>query len=229
MTQTTVLLKLSGLTQRWGLWGAFERRDTAMAPTKSGVIGLVGAAIGRDREASYADLNQLTLAVRIDDPGEEFQDLHTVSGLRSASGKFLTESKLTKRAYLTDAVFTAALSGEDITLIQQIAHGLQHPVWPLFLGARSCIPSCPIYLGLTEGDAYTVICGVPYQGRRSRPPARMLVNVDDPDGPNLSPDQPVSYGRGTRAHQSRATRTERITTPIYETDTDSRLLEEEVT
>ena len=46
----TLLLRLQGPMQSWGTTSRFDERDTQLEPSKSGVLGLVCAAIGRDRQ-----------------------------------------------------------------------------------------------------------------------------------------------------------------------------------
>lgn len=43
----TLLLKLAGPLQAWGVESKFDERRTLNFPTKSGVIGMVAAALGR--------------------------------------------------------------------------------------------------------------------------------------------------------------------------------------
>ena len=53
---TVLLLRLAGPLQSWGSSARFVRRTTENAPTKSGVIGLLAAAQGRDRDADVSEL-----------------------------------------------------------------------------------------------------------------------------------------------------------------------------
>ena len=53
---SVLLLRLAGPLQAWGSAARFVRRTTEIAPTKSGVLGLLAAAEGRPREADLTDL-----------------------------------------------------------------------------------------------------------------------------------------------------------------------------
>jgi CRISPR system Cascade subunit CasD len=53
---STLLLRLAAPIQAWGV-DKFERRGTERIPTKSGVIGLLAAALGRRRNESIEDLS----------------------------------------------------------------------------------------------------------------------------------------------------------------------------
>ena len=44
-------LLLDGPMQSWGHASRFERRTTALHPTRSGVLGLIAAALGIDKHA----------------------------------------------------------------------------------------------------------------------------------------------------------------------------------
>ena len=72
----TLLLRLAGPMQSWGISSRFSIRDTGMEPSKSGVIGLVCAALGKPRDESTTDdaefrqLTQLKMAVRVDRQGD---------------------------------------------------------------------------------------------------------------------------------------------------------------
>lgn len=66
--------------QAWPLARRGEVRDTHTRPTKSGVIGLVANALGRDRAESIGDLAALRFGVRVDRPGTVEVDYHTSGG-----------------------------------------------------------------------------------------------------------------------------------------------------
>ena len=55
----TLLLRLAAPLQAWGADSKFETRKTNREPTKSGVIGLLAAALGLRRDESEA-LTRLT-------------------------------------------------------------------------------------------------------------------------------------------------------------------------
>lgn len=145
----TLFLQLSGYLQAWGERGRFMVRDTAQTPTKSGVIGLLCAALGQPARADGLS-SALHMGVRVDQPGELVEDFHTiVSGVRKANGKLREETMVTRRFYLCDAVFMVALQGEP-SLIRELAGAFVSPVYPLFLGRLCCIPSAPVFAGTGE-------------------------------------------------------------------------------
>lgn len=139
---STLLLRLAAPLQSWGADAKFDRRGTERAPTKSGVIGLVAAALGRRRNESIEDLCSLRFGVRVDHEGSLLRDFHTAH--RD------TTAYVTTRYYLADAVFLAGLEGDE-TLLLQIDHAFRFPMFPLFLGRRSCPPEGRVSLGLRKG------------------------------------------------------------------------------
>jgi CRISPR system Cascade subunit CasD len=141
---TVLRLRLAGPMQAWGDSSRFVSRSTRQEPTKSGVLGLLAAAQGRRRSEPVEDLAGLRFGVRIDQPGQllrDFQTAHTMDGR--------TPMPLSYRYYIADAVFLAAVEGPS-----ELIHGLQEallgPVYPLYLGRRSCVPSGKVCLGTTE-------------------------------------------------------------------------------
>ncbi|WP_424642602.1 type I-E CRISPR-associated protein Cas5/CasD [Embleya sp. AB8] len=79
-----MLIRLAGPLQSWGLASHFSRRDTHSRPTKSAVIGMCAAALGRSRTDASAlvDLAALRFGVRADHPGTPVRDYHTVGAGR---------------------------------------------------------------------------------------------------------------------------------------------------
>ena len=142
---STLLLRLAAPMQAWGSDSRFETRRTGREPTKSGVMGLLAAALGRSRADSVDDLCQLRFGVRVDQEGQLLRDFHTAhQGDKTAY--------VTERYYLCDAVFLVGLESEDRAFLQTLEQALRAPAFPLFLGRRSCPPTLPIALGIREGN-----------------------------------------------------------------------------
>ena len=138
---STLLLRLAAPMQSWGSDSKFDWRRTENAPTKSGVIGLIAAALGRRRNESIEDLQALRFGVRIDKEGKLLCDFHTAKSEKSAY--------VTYRYYLLDAVFLVGLEG-DPGLLHEIEYALNNPALPLYLGRRSCPPEGRLCLGIRE-------------------------------------------------------------------------------
>ena len=156
----TLLLRLTGPMQAWGTQSRFSMRDTGRVPTKSGVLGLVCAALGKPRDERPADglptlatLAALQMGVRVERPGQLRRDYQTASDVlkagatRSRIERGNPELKATEpseRFYLADAWFTVGLAGDDRALLASIDQALGAPRWPLALGRKACPPGFPV-------------------------------------------------------------------------------------
>jgi|YelNatPaOPRAMG01_1025707.scaffolds.fasta_scaffold02665_16 CRISPR system Cascade subunit CasD len=192
----TLLLRLAGPMQSWGVQSRFSVRDTGLEPSKSGVLGLVCAAMGipRGDDDALARLAGLRLGVRTDREGRLSRDYHIALNVLKAGGG-IKPSEPSTRYYLADAVFLVGLEGNDLSLLEDIHAALNKPVWPLFLGRKAFVPAEPVYLedGLKKGAGLVdALCSYPYLGRGERPKHLRLV-LEDPNGEFFRPDQPLSF------------------------------------
>jgi len=143
----TLLLRLKGPMQSWGTTSRFDERDTQLEPSKSGVIGLICAALGRDRSSPLDDLAALRMGVRVDREGVPMRDYQTATGVLIASGKAdLKRTVVSPRFYLSDAAFLVGLEGGERAVLERVHAALRAPVWPLALGRKCFVPGEPIYL-----------------------------------------------------------------------------------
>lgn len=140
---STLLLRLAGPLQSWGIDCKFETRRTENYPTKSGVIGMVAAAMGYSREQSLEELNSLKFGIRVDHQGELLCDYHVAM----AKNPYVT-----RRYYLSDATFLVGLESDNMEFLQTIENALKNPKYPLFLGRRSCPPTFPLICGIRHKD-----------------------------------------------------------------------------
>ena len=76
---STLLLRLAAPLQAWGLDSKFNIRQTGNVPSKSGVTGMLAAALGRSRDESVEDLASLRFGIRVVREGKLICDYHTVS------------------------------------------------------------------------------------------------------------------------------------------------------
>lgn len=143
--------------QSWGIQSQFAIRDTQLEPTKSGVLGLLCAALGFDRELydvpSYPvclkRLSQMKMGVRVDNQGMFRTDYHTAQGVqKSKDGKVdsADNTVLSHRQYLSDADFLVGLESDSMEQLSAVHHALRNPFWPLALGRKAFVPSSAIYL-----------------------------------------------------------------------------------
>ena len=224
-----LLLRLSGPLQSWGERSHFNERDTAGFPTRSGIIGLLASALGRQRGESIDDLARLAVTVRVDRPGVLLRDLHTVGGglpakatVTTAEGKKRsgdTATLLTHRTYLADAAFTVALTttDDDTGLLAQAETALTHPHWPPYLGRRSCPPEGPLLLGRFDDVTHPLVhlpLAAPKPSNSTAPVDFLadhpLTHLAPPDGTDTGAhpagqvnDQPLTFHPRRRAYHDR--------------------------
>jgi len=185
----TLLIPLVGPMQSWGSRSRFDDRDTHLEPTKSAVLGLLCAALGRPRAAPLDDLAALRFGVRVDAPGRAMTDFQTVFELRITS----------HRHYLADARFLAGLEGPDSGLLERLEAALRGPRWPLALGRRSCPLALPPYLtgGSLRPERTLEEALAAEAWRRLWPwekaPERLRMVVEDEEGEAVQADQPQSF------------------------------------
>lgn len=200
---STLLLRLAAPLQSWGVASKFDTRDTAREPTKSGVIGLLAAALGRSRTEGLDDLKDLCFGVRIDQQGTSLRDFHTAR-LNEKDPPFVTT-----RYYLADAVYLVGLEGED-DFLQKLAEALENPVFPLYLGRRSCPPVGRLVLGLRERDLRQALEEEPWQAcewfqkkQKNLGEVKLTIVCDaqpNEQGAFLRRDLPVSFDQRHRRY-----------------------------
>lgn len=191
----TLLLRLSAPLQSWGSESVYDNRETDYMPTKSGVIGMLAAALGRKRDDPLEDLAKLEFGVRVDQQGTRLNDFQ----ITQMGGKL--NANLSNKVYLSDAVFLAGLSCEDERFLKDLEDALKHPRFAVFLGRRSCPPTQPLVLGIRTGGLYQSLLKedwlVPDWRRRSlfRFSDQLLLRIvlDDVQGGAIKKDVPVSF------------------------------------
>jgi CRISPR system Cascade subunit CasD len=219
-----LLLRLEGPLQSWGGRARWDVRDTEREPSKSGVIGLLGSALGYERGEPrlVAELHEgLRMGVRVEQEGVRLVDYHTVTDfLPVADGGYKhsgvavarTLAALRGRAdvepatiqsyrdYLQGAAFLVVLEprlGAAPDLLFRLSSALRAPRWPLYLGRKSCPPTRPLFEALT--DAYTCLEDAllhhPVAGQVGDAPCELRVVVEGPP-PAASAGSSIWAGSG---------------------------------
>lgn len=217
-------LLLDAPLQSWGFASRFQRRTTGLHPTKSGVIGLICAAMGLAKGSQQeseilpglASLKMTSIviphrrqsswkAAAEELPVRRMEDFHTVGGgydkntqpqfiPRKASGGPCDNPTVTRRQYLLDARFGVILTGNRL-LLQRVATALADPVWGVWFGRKSCIPAEPICRGLFASAAEAEKALI------GDAPLESFTTVTEAEsfaeGTDSLNDQPVSFGDGT--------------------------------
>lgn len=196
----TLLFRLVGPMQSWGTTSRFDQRDTGKEPSKSGVIGLLAAALGIDRE-NWLDLEPLTrlsMGVRHDRPGVPKRDYQTAQHIISADRSKIHKTAVTTRDYLADAVFLVGVECDDRSVMERIHAALHNPLWPLALGRKAYVPSESIWMedGLQDAPLREVLTQWRWIASKRKwedPPEKLLVSFESKDGSGvLKMDQPLS-------------------------------------
>jgi CRISPR system Cascade subunit CasD len=175
---TTLLMRMRAPMMSWGDHSRFTIRDTRREPTKSAVIGLLCAALGRPRWEPVHDLAALKMGVRVDQEGVMLCDYHTIMDSIKSSGK-PGDTVLSDRYYMADADYLVGLEG-DRALLETLDAALESPRWQLYFGRKSFVPSCPIQIGITElGLAKALEDLQNYPSRTKEPKLRCVLEVEN--------------------------------------------------
>ncbi|HCC53516.1 MAG TPA: type I-E CRISPR-associated protein Cas5/CasD [Desulfobulbaceae bacterium] len=214
--KTFLALRLEGPLQSWGFDSQYNRRNTGLMPTKSAIAGICCASLGFSRGSdeeqefltSFGAVRMTSIAiprkgVKKGLPVRRLQDYHTVQNTKTADGKN-KDCHITHRQYLTDASFGVLLEGPP-PLLTRIADALENPVWGIWLGRKTCIPSAPVFAGLEENrdDALRLLIG-----EKSLESFTRQEEVENfAEGRDSLPDMPVSFATERRLFAPRRVRT----------------------
>jgi CRISPR system Cascade subunit CasD len=219
MSDTAYLaLLIDGPLQSWGFASRFQRRTTGLHPTKSGVIGLVSAAMGLAKgspeEAEWLpklSALKLTSIVLPRSDVRRLEDFHTTGGgydkkthpqfiTRKASGGPSDNPTVSRRQYLLEARFGVILAGDRFVL-ERAAAALQDPIWGVWFGRKSCIPAELIFPRIfnTRSEAERALIGdVPIeQFTRLEEAATFDAGTDSYN------DLPISFGTSDSSAEGR--------------------------
>jgi CRISPR system Cascade subunit CasD len=193
----TLLLRMRSPMMSWGDHSRFTIRDTRREPTKSAVIGLLCAALGRPRWESVQDLAALKMGVRVNQEGVVQCDYHTVMDSIKSSGS-KGDTVLSYRYYVADADYLVGLESDDRALLETLDAALESPVWQLYFGRKSFVPSCPIQVkdGIQAGALESVLKSFPYRShnlKNKNPRLRYVLEVSE--SLDMRRDVPIDWQR----------------------------------
>jgi len=181
-----LLLKLVGPMQAWGDHTLETYRPVRPFPTRSGLVGLLGACLGIDgqQRAELCALDaSFRLAVRADqDPHRPYgasiiTDFHTVSPVRRADGQLSPYPLVTRREYLCDASFTVALAFLPDARFrhEEVVAAVNQPRYTPYLGRRSCPLGRPLLEGEVRAESLAAALA-------QTPPHTGVIYSEDPEG-----------------------------------------------
>lgn len=184
----TLLMRLRGPMMSWGDHSRFTIRDSRREPTKSAVMGLLCSALGRPRWESVADLTVLKMGVRVNQEGILLCDYHTIQEVAYDTGKG-DATVLSHRYYVADGDYLVGLEGEDTAFLTRLDRALRIPVWQLYLGRKSFIPSLPVAAGVVDAPLPEALRSYPYnQGS-----ACLRYVLETPESLDVRQDVPLSW------------------------------------
>jgi len=212
-SEACLALLLDGPMQSWGHVSRFERRTTALHPTRSGVMGLIAAALGINKHgpheaeqfARFAALNFTTFVLPLHDrsgaemPIRRLEDYHTVTGIRRASGKVDKDATAqTYRHYLLDARFGVLLEGAA-TMLEEIGAALHNPRWGVFLGRKCCLPASPLLITISPNRAKAwceLLRRTGHSGEEHEEQFDRIIEIVATDsGADMIEDTPIGFGK----------------------------------
>lgn len=191
----------------WGFASRFQRRTTALHPTRSGIVGMICAALGVAKGSSaegewlarLENVRLTVLAIPREPEGSRqpleirrLEDYHTVSGTRSAENKIKKDAVLSHRQYLLDAKFGVILAGPRDTL-ESVAEALRNPTWGVWFGRKNCIPAAPILRGRVVATLEDALAALELSGRTLEEFSRVEEAASFAAGTDTLMDTPVNF------------------------------------
>jgi CRISPR system Cascade subunit CasD len=167
-----LLFRLFGPLASWGEIAVGEVRPTALQPTRSALLGLLGAALGlrRGDDAAFSALGAtLRFAVFVERAGVPARDYHTVQVAAPRRGRTpltradqLRERRhdlgtiLSYRDYRCDALYDVVAwhegGGPPAFPLERLEAALKRPVFTLYLGRKSCPLALPLGARVVEAE-----------------------------------------------------------------------------
>ena len=193
-----VIFTLAAPMGAFGDLAGHERRSSGAWPARSAVLGLVGAALGvqRDDVAGQEQLSRWRVAVSVLSRGVAFRDFHTVQTVPTArirrpatrrdalEGLSRSDNPLiTWRDYRSDCAFGVALWGSEGSSYE-VREALARPRFTPYLGRKSCPLSASMAPEVVEAEgpvqALARIRLPPFLERELDPWRPLLMVSDEP-------------------------------------------------
>ena len=164
-----LVFRLYGPLASWGEIAVGESRHSAAYPSKSALLGLLGAAVGvrRDDDAGQQSLfSGYRFGIKLISAGTPLRDYHTVQSpaqqrnvrYRSRRQELADSSRigtlLSTREYRCDSISVVAVEAmpDARWSLPELAVALSRPHFPLYLGRKSCPPALPLMPQLVSAE-----------------------------------------------------------------------------
>lgn len=166
-----LLVTIQAPLASWGEIAVGEWRGSWDRPSRSAIVGVLGAALGvlrNDPEKQRALAIGYAVAVRTDALGTPTQDYHTMQTVAKSHLKKRTiatradilglpdkETVLSRREYREGALYTVAIWGKPGAMwsLNEIADALRHPVFSLFAGRRANALGLPLQPSIVVAES----------------------------------------------------------------------------
>lgn len=155
-----LLLRLYGPLASWGEIAVGESRHSAVHPSRSALLGLLGAALGIERvddDGQRALSEGYRFGIKLESVGSPLRDYHTVQvGVPPRKFQFRSRRQelaadkvdtiLSTREYRCDSLALVAVEALPSAPadLEALAQALRQPHFPLYLGRKSCPLALPL-------------------------------------------------------------------------------------
>jgi len=161
-----ILLRLKAPLQSWGGESfSYSYRSTVRHPTFSGVLGLICCSLGINRSKDSSFLMTLTEHISMDvfcyKQGSIIRDFQTAgvghkdirkvpTNYRGKSVEHKVRGDVYHKEYLQSSDFLVILKVGSDEVTERVVSGLRSPEWMPSLGRKACIPTTPIFVGVSD-------------------------------------------------------------------------------
>ena len=144
-------LVCSAMLQSWRIRSLGpSQRYTELAPTKSGIIGMIACALGYERDDKRIEtlVNSTELYLDVKNSGSMLES----ATINSIDTLIDYQTVMDKEKGMPTAnggrLYSATLIDEET--LNKIQAALKAPVWQYYLGSKCCIPAEPVSQGISE-------------------------------------------------------------------------------
>lgn len=196
-----ILLQLQGPMMSFGGVQVNQRFVTDMLPSRSMIVGMIGAALGIRRHEGHklnALASRVSYACRTQMDSRIMEDYHvadlglphmlsenawSTSGVRhDRTGSVKEDKVIQRKEYVVDSSVFVALRIEPNAGIapgiltheakewarsvnpELIVGALQRPIFPLYIGRKTCVPSRPVLEAVTTAEMMDAVGLLPESG-----------------------------------------------------------------
>jgi CRISPR system Cascade subunit CasD len=145
MQQSTITIRLKGPIASFNDMPKTQYRLTRQQPTKTAIVGLLAACLGRKRDEDLSDLMELDIAIHGPNPKHEvLEDYQTIRNAVTNNGDS-GRNGITTRWYLQDVDFLINISGSS-ELVEACEKAIVNPWFPPYAGRKNCVLTEPLLL-----------------------------------------------------------------------------------